>query len=74
MRFHKEESHGFIRKDDFNTLIGACHTIGHAFYDNPTIGITVDDHDYVPVDVLEETGDILEAITIILSYIRSYTE
>ena len=38
------------------------------------MGITVDGYDYVPVDALERTGDVLEAITIILSYIRSYTE
>lgn len=59
---------GFLRKDDFGVLIGACKTIGEAIFDTPSSGATYDGVDYVPADLIASPEKIKEALKILNAY------
>lgn len=68
MEFHREPEYGFIRKDDYNKLISACHTIGNCIYKYPSEGRTLNGVDYLPADLLEDPEDINNALNVLNSY------
>lgn len=61
---------GFVNRADFNTVIGACRTIGAAIYQYPHQGETVDGIDYLPMDLLVDPEDIKNALEIINAYFK----
>lgn len=67
MTFRHNEC-GFLLREDFNTIVGACKIIGDAIWDSPGSGMTENGKDYVPADIMYSPEEIKEAIKIVKAY------
>lgn len=60
--------YGMLQRKSFEKLIQACKTIGECIWDLPGTGITMDDGDYLPADLMRDPEQVDEALKILEAY------
>jgi hypothetical protein len=67
MHFRRND-HGFLLREDWNTIVSACKVIGDSIWDNPNCGMTENGNDYLPADIMYSPKEIQEALKIVNAY------